>query len=47
MRVHLVAFYTFLRGEVGRGVLRSSPWDPVMGDVEMVQSCFRGGLDWT
>ena len=30
-----------------REVLISSPWYPVTGHVGMVQSCIRGGLDWT
>jgi len=25
----------------------SSPWVPVIGHVGMVQSCTKGGLDWT
>jgi len=32
---------------MGREVLISSPWDPVTGHVGMVQSCARGGWDWT
>jgi len=28
-------------------VLSSSPWDPGVGHVGMIQSCARGGLDWT
>lgn len=32
-------------GEEVREVLTSSPWDPVIGHVEIVQSCTRGGSD--
>lgn len=32
---------------MGRVVLSSSTWDPAIGDVGMVQSCDRGGSDWT
>ena len=34
-------------GDLEREVLTSSPWDPVVGCVEMVHCCIRGGLDWT
>ena len=30
-----------------REVLSSSPWDPVVGPVGMVQSCVREGSDMT
>jgi len=33
--------------DVESEVLSSSPWYPVTGHVGMVQSCARGGLDWT
>ncbi|KAK4832291.1 hypothetical protein QYF61_021690 [Mycteria americana] len=39
--------YSFLRRGSEREVLVSSPWYPVIGCVGMVQSCTRGGLDWT
>jgi len=32
---------------VNRKVLISSPCYPVTGRMGMVQSCIRGGLDWT
>lgn len=34
-------------GEVEREMLNSSPWDPVIGYIGIVQSCTRGDLDWT
>ena len=30
-----------------REVLSFPPWDPATGRVGMVQSCARGGSDWT
>ena len=30
-----------------REVMISSHWDPVIGQMGMVQSYSRGGLDWT
>ena len=48
LRGDLIAPYSVLRTEEGeREVLSSSPWYPVTGCVGMVQSCTRGGLDWT
>ncbi|GAB0195126.1 hypothetical protein GRJ2_001977900 [Grus japonensis] len=47
LRSDLMALYSFLRREVEREVLSSSLWDPVIGHMGMVQSCTRGGLDWT
>ena len=36
-----MAFSSFLRGEVGREVLSSCPWDPGTGCVGMVQCCSK------
>jgi len=30
-----------------RETLTSSPWDPWTGHLAMVESCTRGGSDWT
>lgn len=32
---------------MGREVLSSAPWDLVIGHMGMIQSCTRGGLNWT
>jgi len=51
MRGNLIAFYSFLTGACGQGGAElfslSSPWYPAIGRVRIVQSCTKGGLDWT
>ncbi|KAK4815588.1 hypothetical protein QYF61_004803 [Mycteria americana] len=47
LRGDLVALCSFLRRGGGEGGAELFSWDPVTGHVGMVQSCARGGSDWT
>lgn len=42
LRGNVIALHSFLRRESRGGNV-----DPVIGHVGMVQSCARGGSDWT
>ncbi|KAK4816066.1 hypothetical protein QYF61_011074 [Mycteria americana] len=47
LRGDLVALCSFLRRGGGEGGAELFSWDPVTGRMGMVQSCARGGSDWT
>ena len=47
LRGDLIALYSFLRRGSGEGGADLFSRYPVTGCVGMVQSCTKGGLDWT